>query len=223
MAEHIDVLDGGYVRIVDALGTDDMVADAARVSYASGTKKKRSNSRLIHYLMRNEHMSPFEVPCVVMEVKAPLFVIAQWFRHTMAKNQSSARYSEMDMGAYVPRADRMCQQSPENAQCSGAALPGGEADEAASRVVAAITASQEAYRSLLDLGVAREVARCVLPVATYSSFVCRMDLRHLFYFLRQRLDCHAQWEMAEYARAVARLVEPRFPVCYSAFKEHMLR
>lgn len=246
----IPVLDKGFVRIVDcmprlitadATGGDGAIAAAARVSYVGGdadasgiasdkVKKKteEEDRRLIRFLMRHKHTSPFEMAEVTFHVKAPVFVARQWFRHRTANvNEWSARYSEMPAEYYEPTLLR--KQSASNKQMSEAGGGGGVFidDEAAhGEFAAAIIRTREAHaayeRLAGDHGVAREQARIGLPVAMYTQFYWKCDLHNLMNFLRLRMAADAQPEIQAYASAMMRLVSPLFPATFEAFDDYVL-
>ena len=214
----IPVLDKGFVRLVDQMGDDRAIVQAARVSYGEGTKTVREDAALIDYLMRHRHTSPFEMVVFKFHVKAPIFVARQWFRHrTASVNEISGRYSILKEEFYAPEAFR--KQAKRNKQASEGAL----LDEEALALLRKV--EQEAYgayRALLEKGVAREMARMVLPLNLYTEFYWKQDLHNLFHFLKLRLAPEAQWEIRQYARAIAEIVKERVPLAWAAFEEHLL-
>ncbi|WP_457637210.1 FAD-dependent thymidylate synthase [Oceanithermus sp.] len=219
----IKVLDKGFVRLVDVMGDDRRIVQAARVSYGEGTKTVREDAALIDYLMRNRHTSPFEMVEFTFHVKAPIFVARQWFRHrTASVNEISARYSVLKDDYYEPAPEELRAQSEVNKQAGEGPLPRAEADRAAALLAAAEREAYARYRELLELGVAREQARSVLPVGIYTEFYWKQDLHNLLHFLKLRLDHHAQAEIRAYARAVAGFVQRQVPIAWSAFEEHVL-
>lgn len=222
MAECLKVLDYGYVRLVDHMGSDLSIVRAARVSHDAAWRAGEdagSDERLIHYLWKNRHTTPFESVEFQFEVIAPIFVFRQWHRHrTWAYNEVSARYSELPKLFYLPDADKVGMQAAANKQGrTDAPIAGAE------HVVALMRACNERsfslYRSLLASGVARELARSVLPVATYSHMFAKVDLHNLFKFLDLRLHPHAQYEIRVYADAMLQLITPIVPVAVAAWKE----
>jgi thymidylate synthase (FAD) len=219
----VQVLDKGFVRLVDVMGDDHRIAQAARVSYGEGTKTVREDAALIDYLMRHRHTSPFEMVEFTFHVKAPIFVTRQWFRHrTASVNEISARYSVLKDEFYEPAAPELRGQSELNKQVGEGALPTGDASRAAALIREAYQDVYAAYQKLLSLGVAREMARSVLPVGIYTEFYWKQDLHNLLHFLKLRLDYHAQEEIRAYARAVARFVAEAVPLVWSSFEEHVL-
>ncbi len=220
----LDVLDHGFVRLVDYLGGDARIVQAARVSYGEGTKGVREDAALIDYLLRHGHTSPFEQVVLTFHVKMPIFVARQWIRHRTARvNELSGRYSVLRDEFYVPRPDEVRYQSVTNKQGSAA----DEVPEALrERVVAALTGGQAetytAYESLLEDGVARELARINLPLALYTEMYWQIDLHNLFHFLRLRMDWHAQYEIRAYGDAIGRCARAVAPLAYAAFEEHVL-
>ncbi|MER3451049.1 MAG: thymidylate synthase (FAD) [Thermus sp.] len=214
----IPVLDKGFVRLVDQMGGDQAIVQAARVSYGEGTKTYREDKALIDYLMRNRHTSPFEMVEFKFHVKAPLFVVRQWFRHrTASVNEISGRYSILKEEFYEPKAWR--RQAKENKQGSEG---GFQDEEAVSLLREAQGTAYRTYQALLEKGVAREMARFTLPLNLYTEFYWKQDLHNLFHFLKLRLDPHAQWEIREYARAIAEIVKAHVPLAWESFEEHVL-
>jgi thymidylate synthase (FAD) len=222
--QYLPVLDHGFVRLVDYLGGDQRIVQAARVSYGEGTKTTREDKGLIHYLLRNLHTSPFEQVIMTFHCKLPIFVARQWIRHRTARlNELSGRYSVMRDEFYVPDDTRVQAQSADNKQGSGASLP----TDIARRVLKLIADGQERayrdYKALIDDEVARELARINLPLSLYTEWYWQIDLHNLFHFLRLRLDPHAQYEIREYALAMARCAQAVAPLAYEAFEEYILQ
>lgn len=218
----IDVLDSGFVRLVDHMGDDLSIVRAARVSYDADWRAgadSGSDARLIDYLMRNKHTSPFESVTFTFEVKAPIFIFRQWHRHrTWSFNEISARYAELDEGFYVPKAEHIGTQSKDNKQCRDIAP---EASVAAqlweARIKYACRESVIHYKMLLEEGCPREIARTVLPVAAYSRMFATVDLHNLMHFLRLRMPPHAQFEMRTYAQALHQLAATVTPRAIASF------
>lgn len=222
--QEIKVLDHGFVRLVDYLGGDARIVQAARVSYGDGTKTVREDAALIDYLLRNRHTSPFEQVIFTFHVKMPIFVARQWIRHRTARlNEISGRYSVMRDEFYVPVPAEVRRQSKTNRQ-------GGDATEVPAelreRVIALLTAGQERiydeYEELLEDDVARELARINLPLSLYTEMYWQIDLNNLFHFLRLRMDWHAQYEIRVYGDAMAQVAQAVCPLAYQAFEEHVL-
>lgn len=216
-----DLLDHGFVRLVEHMGSDLSVVRAARVSYdaaARAGKDEGSDHRLINYLWKNRHTSPFEAVEFQFEVKAPIFVFRQWHRHrTWSFNELSARYRELPEEFYVPDPYLIGAQSTSNKQMRTEAPP----DEIASNLIRhACTAAFTSYRLLLERGVPRELARSVLPVATYSHMFAKTDLSNLFKFLDLRAHSHAQHEIRVYAEAMLELIRPVVPACVEAWESN---
>lgn len=218
------VLDHGFVRLVDYLGGDARIVQAARVSYGDGTKSVREDGALIDYLLRNRHTSPFEQVVLTFHVKMPIFVARQWVRHRTARlNEISGRYSVMRDEFYVPDAAAVRFQDKVNKQ-------GGDARDVPealrTQVIDAFAAGQattySAYEELLEAGIARELARINLPLSLYTEMYWQIDLNNLFHFLRLRLDDHAQHEIRVYGDAMARAARAVAPMAYAAFEEHEL-
>lgn len=221
--EKIDVLDHGFVRLVESMGSDLSVARAARVSYDAAWRageNEGSDAKLIRYLWNNRHTSPFEAVEFQFEVKAPIFVFRQWHRHrTWSYSELSARYRELPEEFYVPAVDQVAAQSASNKQGRGEPLPEFKADLARARIGDSCEAAFKVYRNLLENGVARELARSVLPVATYSHMFAKVDLLNLLRFLDLRCHSHAQYEIRVYAEAMRALAKSVVPVCMAAWEE----
>lgn len=216
----IEVLDHGHVSLIDHMGGDLSVVRAARVSHDAAWRAghdQGSDERLINYLWRNKHTTPFEAVTFTFEVYAPIFVFRQWHRHrTWSYSEISARYRELPEVFYVPAPDIIGAQSPTNKQ--GRNIDGASNEEASRQIDAACRASFEVYRQLLTTGVPREIARSVLPTATYSHMFGTVNLLNLFKFLTLRCDAHAQWEIQQYAVAMRDLIKPIVPVCVAAWE-----
>ncbi|QEH36604.1 Thymidylate synthase ThyX [Aquisphaera giovannonii] len=223
----IDVLDHGFVRLVDAMGSDLSVVLAARVSYDAAWRAgedQGSDARLIRYLWKNRHTTPFEAVSFTFEIKAPIFVFRQWHRHrTWSYNELSARYRELPEEFYVPDPALIGQQSASSKQAreigdtDAAMLGQRRAEVEHAREVMEGAFAQ--YRRLLEGGWPRELARSVLPVATYSHMFATVNLLNLLKFLTLRCDGHAQYEIRVYADAMRELIRPIVPVCVSAWEE----
>ncbi|MNS41932.1 Thymidylate synthase ThyX [compost metagenome] len=223
----IPVLDKGEVVLIDYMGSDSRVVAAARVSYGAGTKTLREDRGLIHYLMRNLHTSPFEQVILTFRIKWPLFVAAQGARHRTARpNAESFRYSEVTDEFYLP--SRLRNQHATNMQGSlDAPFEPTEgctfSEEELCGILGQATRDAFArYETLRRAGVARELSRIVIPQNLYTNWYWQIDLHNLFHFLRLRLDWHAQWEIRQYAEAMARCARAVAPLCYEAFEEHLL-
>ena len=217
-------LDNGFVRLIDVMGDDAAIVQAARVSYGAGTKKINEDVGLIRYLLRHLHTTPFEMVEFKFHVKLPIFVARQWIRHRTANvNEYSGRYSEMKDEFYVPAIDQVRAQSATNKQ--------GRAEEAfdptvADRIRTGMFETQSRlygeYQDLLNADLAREIARINLPVSNYTEWYWKVDLHNLFHFLKLRIDPHAQYEIRVYGEAMAQLVKAAVPVAYEAFEDYIL-
>ena len=234
---HFGVLNRGFVRLVDAMGSDAAIVQAARVSYGKGTKKTREDRALIRYLMRHRHNSPFEMCELKLHVKLPLFVARQWVRHrTASLNEYSARYSEMHEEFYVPNEPNdgkalfaeacLGKQSQENRQGRSEDATLAKQDKRSSLTARLEDRARKAfafYRDLLDKGVSRELARITLPLSTYTEFYWKVNLHNMFHFLELRLDAHAQEEIRLYAETIfENIVRPLFPQASEAFTDYRL-
>lgn len=216
------VLDHGLIRLVDSMGSDLSVVRAARVSYDAAWRagdNQGSDERLIRFLWNNNHTTPFEAVTFTFEIKAPIFVFRQWHRHrTWSFNELSARYRELPEEFYVPDPAVIGTQSKDNKQ--GRDIDGEQytPKEQIDAVRMANASAFLLYQNLLHLGWPRELARSVLPVATYSHMFATVDLLNLLKFLTLRCDAHAQYEIRVYADAIRDLIRPIVPVCLSAWE-----
>lgn len=222
-----EVLDHGFVRVIDYMGNDAAIVQAARVSYGAGTKKVNDDSGLIRYLMRHWHSTPFEMCEVKLHVKLPIFVARQWIRHRTANvNEYSARYSIMDREFYIPQPEQLAAQSTVNNQGRGATLQGEEAARVLEILKSDAARSYDHYEAMLSQdgqqGLARELARMNLPANIYTQWYWKVDLHNLFHFLRLRADAHAQYEIRVYADAIARVVADWVPVAFGAFEDYRM-
>ncbi len=222
-----EVLDHGFVRVIDYMGNDAAIVQAARVSYGAGTKKVNDDSGLIRYLMRHWHSTPFEMCELKLHVKLPIFVARQWIRHRTANvNEYSARYSIMDREFYIPQPEQLAAQSTVNNQGRGATLQGEEAARVLEVLKADAARSYDHYEAMLSQdgqqGLARELARMNLPANIYTQWYWKVDLHNLFHFLRLRADAHAQYEIRVYADAIARVVADWVPVAFGAFEDYRM-
>lgn len=220
----IHVLDHGYVRYVDHMGTDQRIVESARVSYHSASKGPEKDRQLLFYLWKNRHTSPFEMGKITLNVKMPIFVMRQWVRHRMQNlNEVSARYTELPGEFYIPKAWRLQDEknkqgsigsddwNPTIHECSDHHISATHALEEHCRV------AYEIYESMIKAGIAREMARFILPVNIYTEIYCTWDLKNLMHFLELRLDEHAQWEIRQYANAVKTITQRFFPWTIEAF------
>ena len=217
-------LDHGFVRVVDYMGGDDAIVQAARVSYGSGTRRQSQDRDLIRYLMRHRHTTPFEMCEVKLHVKLPIFVARQWIRHrTASVNELSGRYSLLDREFYVPPAHSLAVQSTRNKQGRGASLSPQEAAEVLSIMKEDALRSHDHYESLMDrFSLARELARLELSLNFYTQWYWKIDLHNLLHFLRLRLHPHAQEEIRIYAGIIGDIVRDWVPTTWEAFQDFQL-
>ncbi len=218
------VLDKGFVRLVDYFGDDSRIVQAARVSYGEGTKSYRQDQGLIDYLLRNDHTSPFEQVSFTFHIKMPIFVARQWVRHRTAKlNEISGRYSVMKNEFYVPSGEDIALQSEDNKQGRQSEPVSPELqDEVRSILAEDQRRSYETYEKLLNMGIAREIARINLPLSMYTEWYWQMDLHNLFHFLKLRMDPHAQKEIRDYAEVIFGIVKKVCPMAAGSFEKHRL-
>jgi thymidylate synthase (FAD) len=220
----IPVLDDGFVCLVDVMGDDSSVVQAARVSYGEGTKKVSDDRTLIRYLLRHRHTTPFEMAEIKLLVRVPMDCWRQWIRHRMANvNEYSTRYSVAIDAVQTTLPTEWRSQAESNRQGSGEPLPidVGEQLTASERIFQ--EQARRLYEERLQAGVAREQARKDLPLATYTEAYWKVDLHNLLHFLALRMDTHAQAEIRAYATAIGReIVQPLFPVVWEAFEDYRL-
>ena len=231
----IRVLDHGFLRVVDYMGNDNSVVQAARVSYGKGTKRVSEDRALINYLMRHRHTTPFEMAEIKLHVKLPIFVARQWIRHrTASVNEYSARYSILDNEFYVPAPEQMAAQSSSNRQGREGVLSEREAARALTILKGTAENAYDDYLSLLNVnedgtardprldGLTRELARANLTVSFYTQWYWKTNLHNLMRFLELRASPHAQYEIRAYADVILGLMKDWVPLTYAAFAEHRL-
>lgn len=233
--EAVPILDHGFIRVIDYMGDDAAIVQAARVSYGRGTRRVSEDSGLIRYLMRHRHSTPFEMCEIKYHVKLPIFIARQWIRHRTANvNEYSARYSILDREFYIPAPEQLAAQSQSNRQGRGAVLEGDEAqavlcllrdDAARNYDHYAHMLNEDASGAAVDparQGLARELARMNLTLNTYTQWYWKTDLHNLFHFLSLRADPHAQYEIRIYAEAMLRTVDAWVPIAAAAFRDYRL-
>ncbi len=227
----VPVLDHGFVRVVDYMGDDAAVVQAARVSYGRGTRRVSEDAGLIRYLMRHRHSTPFEMCEIKFHVKLPIFVARQWIRHRMANvNEYSARYSILDREFYLPRPEHLAAQSSSNRQGRGDVLEGDEATDVLDMLRADAGRTYDHYAHMLNedgadpsrRGLARELARMNLTLNTYTQWYWKADLHNLLNFLSLRADAHAQYEIRAYADAMLDMVRAWVPATFAAFQDYRI-
>jgi thymidylate synthase (FAD) len=232
----IPVLDHGFLRVIDYMGDDTAVVQAARVSYGKGTKKVSEDKGLIHYLMRHRHSTPFEMCEIKFHVKLPIFVARQWIRHRTANvNEYSARYSILDREFYIPAAEHLAAQSASNRQGRGDVLTGDEAKRVLDLLRQDSENAYDHYAEMLNeneagemadaskQGLARELARMNLSLNFYTQWYWKIDLYNFMHFLSLRADAHAQYEIRAYAEAMVAILKRWVPLTAEAFEQHRLR
>ena len=221
------VLDHGFVRVVDVMGNDAAIVQAARVSYGGGTKTVNEDKGLINYLMKHRHTSPFEMCEIKLHIKLPIFIARQWIRHRTANvNEISARYSILPEEFYVPDVENIAPQSLQNKQCRGGELSDSFKNDVQEVIQDSARKSYEIYTKLLGTsdedGIAREIARGVLPLNMYTEWYWKIDLHNLLHFIKLRIHPHAQYEIRVYAEILAEIVKSWCPFAYNAFEEYVL-
>lgn len=231
----IPVLDHGFVRVVDYMGDDAAVVQAARVSYGRGTRAANEDRGLIRYLMRHRHSTPFEMCEIKYHVKLPIFVARQWIRHRTANvNEYSARYSILDREFYIPEPAQLAAQSSSNRQGRGAVLEGAEAARVLDLLRDDARRNYDHYVEMLNedeeghpldpsrQGLARELARMNLTLNAYTQWYWKTDLHNLLHFLSLRADAHAQYEIRAYAEAMLETVRAWVPMVFEAFRDYRM-
>lgn len=232
----IPVLDHGFVRVIDYMGDDNAIVQAARVSYGKGTKQINADRGLIKYLMRHRHTTPFEMCEIKLHVKLPMFVARQWIRHRTANvNEYSARYSVLDKEFYIPKPEHLGAQSQANRQGRDAVLEGAEAERVLELLKRDAEQAYSSYQEMLNTdengdvldenrqGLTRELARMNLSVNYYTQWYWKVDLHNLMHFLNLRADSHAQYEIRVYADVMVDLLKKWLPLTYEAFEEYQLK
>jgi len=219
----VKVLDKGFVRLVDIMGDDSSIVQAARVSYGEGTKTVSDDRTLIRYLMRHRHTTPFEMVELKFHVKVPMDCWRQWVRHRTANiNEVSTRYSEVKEEFHYREAEEYRLQSKGNKQGSEGEIPYSTAHRLNAAVIGAMDDCVHAYKLLIEEGVAREQARSVLPLSTYTEAYWKIDLHNLLHFLELRMSDKAQYEIRMYAQAIGQIVSGLLPETWSAFEDYRL-
>ena len=221
------VLDHGLVRVIDYMGDDAAICQAARVIYGKGTKSVQNDEGLIRYLMRHWHSTPFEMCEVKFHVKLPVFVARQWIRHRTANvNEYSGRYSILDREFYIPAPEHLAAQSSQNHQGRGEVLQGAEAQRVLDLLREDAMRSYDSYEAMLSQegqqGLARELARMNLPANIYTQWYWKVDLHNLLHFLRLRADSHAQYEIRAYADIMCDITRDWVPAAFGAFQDYRM-
>ncbi len=223
LGKELKCLDKGFVRLVDYMGNDEAVVQAARVSYGKGTKKVNEDRGLIRYLRRHTHTTPFEMVEFKFHCKMPIFVARQWIRHRTANvNEYSARYSQLKDEFYIPEFSELKKQDVKNKQGGAEELSNEEKKEILEALIESYVQEFGKYEKFLNMGLARELARVNLPLAAYTEWYWKIDLHNLMHFLKLRLDAHAQYEIRVFAEAMAKIVKDTVPICYEAFEDYAL-
>jgi thymidylate synthase (FAD) len=233
--EPLPVLDHGFIRVVDYMGDDAAIVQAARVSYGKGTRQASQDEGLIRYLMRHRHTSPFEMCEIKLHVKLPMFIARQWIRHRTANvNEYSARYSILDKEFYVPVADQLAVQSSINNQGRGEAINHDDAEKILDLMKGDAAQAFNSYERLINSdadgkpldperpALARELARIGLPLSTYTQWYWKTDLHNLFHFMALRADSHAQYEIRVYADVIRDIANRWVPLASKAFEDYRL-
>ncbi len=227
------VLDHGFIRVIDYMGTDSAIVQAARVSYGKGTRKVNEDAGLINYLMRHRHTTPFEMCEIKFHIKLPIFIARQWIRHRTANvNEYSGRYSIMDKEFYVPAPEQLAAQSQSNRQGRGNTLEGEEAQRVLELLQQDATQAYGHYEEMLNedvvgnvidenkTGLARELARMNLTLNYYTQWYWKIDLQNLMHFLSLRADSHAQYEIRVYAELMLDMLKAWVPLTHAAFMDY---
>jgi thymidylate synthase (FAD) len=231
--EAIPILDHGFIRVIDYMGDDSSIVQAARVSYGKGTKKVSTDEGLIRYLLRHWHSTPFEMCEIKYHIKLPIFIARQWIRHRTANvNEYSARYSILDKEFYIPAPDKLAAQAVNNRQGRGGVLEGDQAQEVLDILKEDSQRTYENYEKMLNerydgsvidenkSGLARELARMNLTLNSYTQWYWKTDLLNLMNFLFLRADIHAQYEIRVYADAMIETLKKWVPITHSAFLDY---
>lgn len=224
LGDEFPVLDHGWIKVIDYLGDDAAVTQGARLSYGAGTRQVNEDRGLIRYLMNNRHSTPFELACIKLHVKVPIFVARQWFRHRASSfNEYSARYSILDSEFYVPEPDQLAEQSTANKQGRDLVLDPESARKVRAIMIGDACNAFDSYGHMIDPGginLARELARIGLPLSTYTQFCWMVNLRNLMHFLGLRADSHAQHEIRVYAERLLDIMRLWVPLTAEAFQDY---
>lgn len=217
----VKILDHGFLRVVDWMGTDERIAESARISYKSPSKGAEQDEKLIHYLWKNSHLSPFEQCSVTFNIKMPIFIMRQFVRHrTFRINEVSARYTELPAEFYIP--ERWRAQDIKNRQGS---VESESIDQiwATERLNDICDTAYATYSTMIESGISREMARMVLPVNIYTEIYVNCDLRNLLNFIRLREDSHAQYEIQLYGKAIKSVLEELYPMTMRAYEKYKFK
>ena len=220
----VSVLDHGYCKLVEHWGSDERIIESARMSTDGSFRGWESDDKLLSYLWKHKHYSPFEFPGFTVEVQAPIFVVREWHRHrTQSYNELSSRYTTFPNLYYIPSVERLMagKQSQKNKQGSEDGFTEAEAILLRSEIISATEQARQRYDFLLERGLSRELARCIIPVNQYTKFRASANLRNWLHFLGLRLDRAAQVEIQEYAKAIGGFVQELFPRTYALFEESL--
>lgn len=220
--ETISVLDQGYVKYIEHWGSDERIIEAARMSTDKGFKGWPEDEKLLSFLWENKHHTPFEMAGLIIEVQAPIFVFREWHRHrTQSYNELSARYTALPDLYYIPSIERLMngKQASKNKQSSEAGFSEQQAIDLQANLKASYIHSRAIYEFLLEQGVAREIARVIVPVGQYSRMRASANLRNWLAFLTLRQASGAQWEIRQFANAVGQIIADKFPRTYALFSE----
>lgn len=222
LGKEIPVLDHGFIRLIDYLGNDSSIVQAARVSYGAGTKTKRDDRNLIRYLMRNGHWSPFEMCVLKYHVKLPIFVARHWIRHKGSVNECSGRYSVLTDDNYIPNLTRIAKQSTDSKQGSGESFTESEAKEIQNSIVSVFQYAEEIYKQFIDKNMAKELARIIKTTGGYTEWYWQTNLRDLLHFCRLRSDSHAQYETRAFSDALRdNFLKVWVPDTYQAYVDYI--
>jgi thymidylate synthase (FAD) len=225
IGQEFKLLDHGFIRLIDYMGDDAAIVQAARVSYGVGTKTVNEDRGLIRYLMKHKHTSPFEMCEIKFHIKLPMFIARQWVRHRTASiNEYSARYSVLSKEFYIPEKENMAIQAKNNKQGRGAVLEENQAAHVSEMLRQDANQVYETYEKLLatDINLAREIARTNLSINYYTEWYWKIDLHNLLHFLRLRMHSHAQYEIRVYAEKIAEIVKEWCPLAFEAFEDYAI-
>lgn len=224
--KEIKVLDKGFIRVVDTMGDDSSIVQAARVSYGKGTKKSSQDRALIRYLMRHRHTSPFEMCEIKLHIKMPIFIARQWVRHRTANiNEYSARYSILEPDFYIPNLEDIALQSETNKQGreGASSIPEENAAKIQNIIKLQTEKAYKDYNDMIEMGVAREIARIILPANIYTEWYWKCDLHNFLHFIALRASINAQLEIRKYAQGLLEILQEWLPMTYEAFMDYRLQ
>lgn len=217
------ILSKGFIRVIDTMGHDESIVDAARISYGSSNSKKSSTATLINYLMKHNHTSPFEMCEIKFHIKMPIFVARQWMRHRAGHfNEVSGRYTQMADDMYIPNTQDIARQCPDNKQSRAKEIV-IDSGTVQKEMVQSMNLAYKTYQNAIKKTTAREIARAIMPLCSYTEIFWKVDLHNFMKFIQLRIADNAQFEIREYAKVLLKILEEWCPYTFDAFQEYKLQ